>query len=313
MSAVATRPRLGFLGVGWIGRKRLEAVQASGVAEVAAVADPAVEGALGSLDELLDTDLDGIVIATPSALHVEQALAALERGIAVFCQKPLALDAASARRVVEAARAADRPLAVDFCYRTTEAARRVRDLVASGDLGDVFAADLVFHNAYGPDKAWFRDPALSGGGCLIDLGIHLVDLGLWTLGFPEVETLESTLHGEPLERYAAVHARIAGGTTLRLACSWWLPAGRDCVLEASFYGERGGAALHDVGGSFYDFAAERFDGTITRTLAAPPDDWGGRAILEWTRRVAAGHGFDPAAEEIVRVHEVLDRVYGRRP
>jgi predicted dehydrogenase len=313
VSAVATKPRLGFLGVGWIGRKRLEALQAGGIAEVAAVADPAVDGALDSLDELLEAELDGVVIATPSALHAEQALAALDRGLAVFCQKPLALDAATARRVVDAARAADRPLAVDFCYRTTEAARRVREVVAGGELGDVFAADLVFHNAYGPDKAWFRDPALSGGGCAIDLGIHLVDLALWTLGFPEVESLESALHGSPLERYAAVHARLAGGTTLRLACSWWLPAGRECVFEASFYGQHGGASLHDVGGSFYDFTAERFDGTTTRMLAAPPDDWGGRAIRDWTRRLAAGDGFDPAADQIVRVHEVLDRIYGRQP
>jgi hypothetical protein len=66
VSAVATRPRLGFLGVGWIGRLRLEAVAASGEADVAAVADPAVPGALASLDELLAEELDGVVIATPS-------------------------------------------------------------------------------------------------------------------------------------------------------------------------------------------------------------------------------------------------------
>ncbi|MFL5972859.1 MAG: gfo/Idh/MocA family oxidoreductase, partial [Gaiellaceae bacterium] len=63
MTVVATRPRLGFLGVGWIGRKRLEAIEASGVAAVAAVADPAVDGAAASLDELLEQELDGVVIA----------------------------------------------------------------------------------------------------------------------------------------------------------------------------------------------------------------------------------------------------------
>jgi predicted dehydrogenase len=48
----------------------------------------------------------------------------------------------------------------------------------------VFAVDLVFHNAYGPDKPWFYDPELSGGGCVMDLGVHLVDLALWSLDFP---------------------------------------------------------------------------------------------------------------------------------
>ncbi len=107
MSAVATRPKLGFLGVGWIGRNRLDALAASGAAEVAAVADPAVTEEmhglepLASLEELLACDLDGVVIATPSALHAEQAIAALERGLPVFCQKPLARTAAETRAVYE--------------------------------------------------------------------------------------------------------------------------------------------------------------------------------------------------------------------
>jgi predicted dehydrogenase len=311
VSAVATRPRLGFLGVGWIGQKRLDAISASGVAEIAAVADPAVDGALASLQELLNAELDGVVIATPSALHADQAVAALEHGIAVFCQKPLALDAPTARRVVDAARAADRLLAVDFCYRSTEAAQRVKQLVDAGELGEVYAIDLAFHNAYGPDKAWFSDPALSGGGCVIDLGIHLVDLALWTLGFPEVASVTSRLRGEPLEDYGAVQIELESGAVLRFACSWRLHAGRDCVLEASFYGTRGGASLRNVNGSFFDFAAERFAATTTQPLAAPPDDWGGRAAVQWARRLAGGAGFNPAAERYVSVHHVVDRIYGR--
>jgi predicted dehydrogenase len=189
----------------------------------------------------------------------------------------------------------------------------VREVVASGAIGEVFAVDLVFHNAYGPDRPWFGDPALSGGGCLIDVGIHLADLALWTLGFPEVLRVTTRLHGEPLERYAAVQAELASGPTLRLACSWWLPAGRDCVLEASFYGSEGGVSMRNVGGSFYDFVAERFRGTRAERLAEPPDDWGGRTAVAWARRLAEGQRFDPAAEEVVRVHELLDRIYGRTP
>src|SRR3954462_7397836 len=103
MSVTAARPRLGFLGVGWIGRSRLDAIARAGSADVAAIADPAVPDALGSLDELLAHELDGIVIATPSALHAEQAIAALDRGIAVFCQKPLGRTADEVRRGVGAA------------------------------------------------------------------------------------------------------------------------------------------------------------------------------------------------------------------
>src|SRR5206468_12525063 len=161
----------------------------------------AVDGALASLDDLLAAGVDGVVIATPTALHADQAVAALERGVAVFCQKPLALDTAGARRVVDAARAADALLAVDLSYRFTAAARKLREVIEAGVLGEIFAADLVFHNAYGPDKPWFSDPALSGGGCAIDLGIHLVDLALWNFGFAPVRSVSARLFagGRPLQ------------------------------------------------------------------------------------------------------------------
>lgn len=306
MSAVATLPRLGFLGAGWIGRQRLDAVAGSGLADVAGVADPAVEGALGSLEELLRLPLDGLVIATPSALHAEQALAALEGGLAVFCQKPLGRSAAEARRVVDAARAADRLLGVDLCYRHVEAFRVARELVGSGELGELVAADVVFHNAYGPDKAWFQDPRLAGGGCAIDLGTHLVDLAHWTLGRDRFERVTSRLVGEPVESYAAAQL-----DEVRLACSWNLHAGRDAVIEASFYGSDGAVSVRNVGGSFYDFRCERFRRTARETLVEGTDEWGGRAICEWARRLAAGERFDAAAEEYVRAAETLDRIYGR--
>jgi predicted dehydrogenase len=311
MIATATRPRLGFLGVGWIGRHRMDALIATGTAEVGAIADPALPEALASLHELLELDLDGVVIATPSALHAEQAIAALERGLAVFCQKPLGRTAAEAAAVVDAARAADRLLAVDLSYRHTESARRIRAAVAAGELGDVYAADLVFHNAYGPDKPWFYDPELAGGGCLIDLGIHLVDLALWTLGGARVVDARGHLHGEPVEQLAFAELELDSDAVVRIACSWNLPLGRDCAIEASFFGTDGGATLRNVDGSYYDFVAELHRGTQTETLAKPPDDWGGRAIVDWAERIARGDGFDPAIADVVEVARVLDRIYGR--
>jgi len=301
---VATKRRLGFLGVGWIGQSRLDAIVASGHAEVGAIADPALPDALDSLDDLLEEDLDGIVIATPSALHAEQAIAALERGLAVFCQKPLARTAAETRAVVDAARRADLLLGVDLSYRHVEAFRAAR--AAVDEIGELLAADLVFHNAYGPDRPWFHDPELSGGGCVIDLGTHLVDLAVWMLDL-EPETVTSRLWGEPVEQVATAEL-----DRVRLACSWNLHAGAEAVIEASFYGADGGVSVRNVGGSFYDFRCDRLRGTERETLVDPPDDWMGRAAVEWTRRVAAGERFDArAAAEYVRVAEVVDRIYGR--
>jgi len=327
------RPRLGFLGVGWIGRQRMEAIAHSGVASVAAITDPDRDAAahahraapdaavVTSLDELLETELDGLVIATPSALHAEQTVRALERGLAVFCQKPLARTAPETRRVVNASRAADRLLGVDLSYRHTAGMRRIRDLARQGELGTIYAVDLTFHNAYGPDKPWFYDPRLSGGGCVIDLGVHLVDLALWTLGFPALRDVTSDLFagGERLaaaaarvEDFATAELRLVTGTVVRLACSWRLHAGRPCVIEAAFYGTAGGAAMRNVNGSFFDFRAERFRETSSELLSEPPDEWAGRAATDWARRLASGQGYDDAsAAEFVRVAAALDAIYGR--
>jgi predicted dehydrogenase len=327
----APRPaRLGFLGVGWIGRHRMRALLEAGstavaVADEAPSAASAAAGAVDgcrvvpSLDALLELDLDGIVIATPSALHAEQAARALSRGVAVFCQKPLGRTAAEARRVVEAARAADRLLGVDLSYRHVAGMAEVRRLVQAGTLGRIYAASLVFHNAYGPDKPWFHDARLSGGGCLVDLGIHLVDLALWVLGFPEVNEITSALRagGEPLrgrehgkvEDYAAAQLELATGTVVQLACSWRLPAGQDCVIEAAFHGTKGGAALRNVHGSFYDFLVERLNGTRRELLAGPPDAWGGKAAVAWAEALAAGGRYDPGVESILEVQATLDRIY----
>jgi len=322
---VATLPRLGFLGVGWIGRNRMEALAAAGLAEVSAVADsqPAALDAAAELapgaelsedfEALLACDLDGIVIATPSALHAEQAIAALERGLAVFCQKPLARDATETRRVLAAARKADRLLGVDLSYRHVEALRAAQRVVEKGEIGFVHSLDLAFHNAYGPDKPWFTDPGLSGGGCLIDLGTHLVDLALWLTGAGEfeVETARTlALQGHEVEDNASAELSLGSeGVRARLACSWFQSAGGECAFECTAWGTDGAVSVRNVGGSFYDFRAELWRGTTAEVLAEPPDAWGGRAIASWAAQMASDRSYDPAAEELELLARVLDGVY----
>jgi predicted dehydrogenase len=320
---VATLPRLGFAGLGWIGRHRMNALRESGMAEIKMLCDPVADlsaddcEATQSFDELLASDVDAIVIATPNSFHAAQAIAALERGKAVFCQKPLGRNAAETRRVIEAARTNDRLLGVDLSYRHTAAMRAVREVIDSGAIGDVFAADLTFHNAYGPDKPWFYDRALSGGGCLLDLGVHLVDLLLWTLP-ARITNITSRLfaNGNPhfdrdqtVEDYATARIDLANGTTANIACSWNLNAGRDCEIEVRFFGTRGAVGFHNVNGSFHDFIAERYEKTTTTRLTEPPDAWGGRAAIAWAERLHDDPSFDPEIESVVNVAQALDDIY----
>ncbi|MFL6785807.1 MAG: Gfo/Idh/MocA family protein [Sphingomicrobium sp.] len=322
--------RLGFLGTGWIGRSRMEAILATGDAVAVAVCDPNSEMIAGaktlaplalevdSLEAMLALDLDGVVIATPSALHAEQCIAAIDAGAAVFCQKPLGRNAAEVEAVLAAARRADRLLGVDFSYRHTAAMQAIRDRVRAGELGQVFAADLMFHNAYGPGAGWFWDPRLSGGGCMIDLGVHLVDLILWLFDFPEVRIVHATALREgravrqgEVEDYAVGELRLANGVNVRIACSWNLSVGRDAVIEATCYGTGGGARMWNENGSFFDFSADLFKGRERLHIASPPDDWGGRAAAEWVRKLAAGERFASSTTGLLETACVLDRLYGR--
>ena len=333
VASAPRKPRLGFAGLGWIGRSRLRSVVDAGVAEIAAIQDVqagAVDEAqqlsreavqFASFDELLREDLDGIVIATPNCFHAEQSIAALERGIAVFCQKPLGRNSSETRKIVDAARQADRLLGVDLSYRAIPAMRAVSDFVESGELGKVFAIDAKFHNGYGPDKAWFRDFSLSGGGCVLDLGSHLLDLALRPLGFPHVERVQSSLFANGalmakgvgvVEDYGVATIETRDGVVINLSCCWNLSIGRDADIEIAFYGTRGGAKLRNFDGSFYDFVGEKFTGTKTELISDPADaewQWGALATVEWIKKLSVDESFDTDAERFVLLAEVLDRIY----
>lgn len=330
-STALCKPRLGFMGTGWIGRLRMEALAKDENATFSSVYDPSTgaaeaAAALGenisvasSYESLLDSDIDGVVIATPSALHAAHCQQALASGKAVFCQKPLARDREESRAVVDAARAANKLLGVDFSYRHLAGMDRLREMIAAGELGEIFAADLVFHNAYGPDKDWFYDIKSAGGGCVMDLGIHLVDSAFWLLGHNDFRTVESQLYckGQRLqapltqvEDYAAASFML-GESHVRLCCSWNLHAGQDAVIEMQLHGTRGGAALRNVAGSFFDFEIHRFHGTGSEQISGYPDAWGARALSQWVNALARSDHFDPEVEQAVRVAELIDSIYGR--
>lgn len=327
-------PRLGFLGTGWIGRHRLRAISARGVAAVAAVADlseeamrdacvglpspPRVGDSLSALLE--DNDLDGVVISTPNAVHAEQSITALERGVAVFCQHPIGRTAMETRRVVDAARANDRLLCSDLAYRFTSSVGGIREIVRRGELGDIFAVDVTFHTPIAPDRHWFQDVAISGDGCVLDLGSHVLDLALWTLDYPALRSATSRIYGagkplrwpyEEVEDYAVARLDLETGACVQLTCAWDRPSGHQAVIAASFHGTSGLASFQNVHGSYYEFVAEHYFGSSREALAEPDTDWAGRGAVDWARRLAAGVGYDPSAARLIDLSTAIDRIYGR--
>jgi predicted dehydrogenase len=324
--------RLGFLGLGWIGRKRLDAIARTLEVDVAALLDcderklrdaalayPDAQTAR-DIDELLACDLDGVVIATPNAAHADQAIACLSRGLPVFCQKPLGVSAREADAVITAAQRAGRLLSVDFCYRHVQGVHALRRRIGAGELGDILALELSFHNAYGPDKAWAYDRRLAGGGALLDLGIHLLDLALWLQPQASFEVVSSRLFADggsrrirenAVEHMALAELRQDNGAVVRIACSWHAHAGRDAVIGLELFGSRGGAAWRNVEGSFYDFTLDVFKGRCAERVASPPDDWGSRALERFVLRLRDDHSFDPEALLISRGAHLIEQIYQR--
>jgi len=135
------------------------------------------------VSEIAAVDLDGAVIATPPAHHVEGTLAALERGWHVFVEKPMAVSAADARRMVESARRGDRRLSVGLFRRQLPAARLLRSMLEAGELGRPLSVDAEEGGPYGWQLASLSGltRAGAGGGVLIDLGTHLLDQVLFSV------------------------------------------------------------------------------------------------------------------------------------
>lgn len=309
---------LGFAGVGWLGESLIKALPATSRLRLAAVQDAdaalAVDVAGRYASPWQGTELqallrapgvDAVVICTPNVFHVPQACAALEAGRHVLVQKPLATTSAGARQVLAVARQAERLLFVDYSYRLLETTAALRQAV--GRLGPIQAVRGVFHNVYGPGKGWFFDPRLSGGGALVDLGVHLLDLAVSVLGPRDVALEQADLRfasGHAVEDAAHLRLRL-GDTPMDLAVGW--NADRpltEIALQVS--GEMGVARWENVDGSFFRF----------RTLV------NGQCVLdrETTLRADTLRAFEAAltgAGEVpevdVRVYDLVDAAYALAP
>ncbi|WP_134671507.1 Gfo/Idh/MocA family protein [Halorussus marinus] len=148
--------------------------------------------------EMLDTErLDAVLVGTPHTLHYEQVTAAMDRGLHVFCDKPLATDLDDARELADRAESSDRVLMVGYQRHLNPAFIRARERWA-GDLDpDYVSAEITQDWISRFADEWRTDPDLSGGGNLYDTGSHLVDGVLWTTGLvPEAVSAEMVFADE---------------------------------------------------------------------------------------------------------------------
>ncbi|QCC60690.1 Gfo/Idh/MocA family oxidoreductase [Natrinema thermotolerans] len=141
--------------------------------------------------------VDAVIITTPNKYHEEYAVDAFERGLHVLLEKPLAHSIDSAKRIAEAAAASDGVGMVGFNNRFANTVRIVKNRIERGDLGDVshIEANYVRRRGIPGRGSWFTRRQIAGGGALIDLGVHAIDLALYLLEYPAVEEVTGVSRG----------------------------------------------------------------------------------------------------------------------
>ncbi|UTF53115.1 Gfo/Idh/MocA family protein [Natronosalvus rutilus] len=192
-----TTLRTGLVGLGNIGQYHAERLLDLGVPLVGGM-DISAEAResfarrydVDAYDDHTDLydEVDAVIVTTPNKFHEEYTVAALERDVHVLVEKPLAHSLESARRIVDAAKASDAVCMVGFNNRFLNTVRIVRDRIERGDLGRVnhIEANYVRRRGVPGRGSWFTRRAVAGGGALIDLGVHAIDLALYLHEYPEV-------------------------------------------------------------------------------------------------------------------------------
>lgn len=267
--------RVGVVGLGWPGLRHLESYLKHPDVEVLAVCDAnptllastrqtyQIERGFGDLDSLLALDgLDAVSICTPNFLHEPMVRAALAAGKHVLCEKPLAASLAQGERIAAAARDSDRVCMIGFSRRYREDSRAIKAIVESGDLGEIYHAHSGwFRRRFNPSvRGWFLSKEKSGGGPLIDLGVHVLDLALWFMGNPRAIAVSGAVshhfgerlgRGTPVdvEDMASAYVRLENGAIVILETSWYSFTGTSSATDHVFcqlLGTRGGAKI-DLG------------------------------------------------------------------
>lgn len=249
-----TKLRAGIIGLG-IGKAHMRGYRLSPDVEMVAVCDANPKRLEEVGDEfevpgrytdyptmLAEANLDMVSVCLPNSLHAEASIAALEAGAHVLCEKPMAVTSADALRMTTTAQKHDRRLMMAYNYRYRPDSRWLYRVAQAGQLGTIYRIYASWRRETGvPGWGWFGSQAMSGGGALIDLGVHVLDLALWLLGFPEAKTVSGEMNtyfgpkslktwgrkpGDPVpggfdvDDSGVGFIRLANGATIHLHASW---------------------------------------------------------------------------------------------
>jgi predicted dehydrogenase len=339
--------RVGVVGLGFAGRTALEAFSELPDVEVIALAG-LEKDTLTSLGEkhgvphlyekwedLLETPgLEAVSIGTPTQLHAPIALKALDRGLHVLSEKPLARTVAEGTAMVEASKKAGRVLKVVFNHRERGDVAALKHQIDEGQLGRIYYAKAHWmrRNGIPGMGGWFTNRELSGGGPLIDLGVHILDMALHLMGEPQVSTVSADTFAElgprgkgsrdpnantlgsafEVEDLATAYLRLKGGGALQLETSWATFRAPGDNFGIELFGTDGGAKIEVQNYTNEDTLRIFTDvgGVPAEVKPATGAGLGHRAVVrEFVRIVRSGEWEGQNGSEALLRTEIIDACY----
>lgn len=227
-----------------------------------------------SYEEMIQKEsLDIVSIATPNYLHKDMALFALEQGTHVLCEKPISLNAEEAIAMHRKSKETGKRLMVNYSYRFIPSSVAIKQRIDAGLVGDIYSISCHWlRNIRGFSQfgGWFGKKAMSGGGALIDIGVHCLDKALWLMDFPEVKSVTAATHdricqkvsqetgsGFDVEDTVEAFIKFANGASLMLQVSWAANIFESNLIEFRVLGEKEGILEQNINQG-YTFKAKSF-------------------------------------------------------
>lgn len=225
--------KIGLIGAGNIAKVHLDAYKSVENAKVVAICDInenvlnataekyGIEKKFTSVDEMLkNVELDAADVCVWNCSHAECTIAALNAGLNVLCEKPMAMSAEEAEAMEETAKKNGKLLMLGFVTRFSDEAFIAKDFIDQGYLGDVYYAKAQYMRRNGNPSGWFSDKARSGGGPLIDIGVHPLDLTRYLMGNPE-----------PVSVYCVTSDLLHKERAQLKTTAAWMPDGADAKAD----------------------------------------------------------------------------------
>lgn len=280
-------------------------------------------------------DIDGVSICVPNHLHAPMAVAALEAGKHVLVEKPLATSLAEGEAMAEAAARTGRVLMIVFNYRYRNDSRILKRHIEDKSLGEIYFVRTGWLRHQGiPVGAggWFTDKARSGGGCLIDLGVHMLDLALWLMGNPRVKSVNAATYaalgprgrglfpgrrfqGEitsfDVEDFVTAFLRLETGATMVLEVSWAGYTQKGDRFFVHLWGDEGGAEMDVLDYTRKDTLCFYTDTHGVRTEIRPQTegDYEESVNSEFVRAIRQGQAVSLTGEEGLQILRIIEAIY----